>query len=179
MVVGRVADVRDSVAWIVHVPHASVVGPRVVVANNLAGRGGTPAHDELGAVRHRRERHPDEGRSIRMPFVDFEREASPVHIDEAQVIARGRRQVAVGEPDRRVRGYAHEDRKVSERGLAGGIALDSELRAFGEGCGGWRRQSRQCLRSEHECECRQHGECVFVFHHGVTPDHHGVTPDSR
>ena len=137
--------IGDRSARLGHVPNANVAGKRTLVADDLAARRAAPAHDELGAVGHRREPHPDERRAVRVPGVDLERQAGPVHADESDVRAGGLRvKVVVGEPGRRVLGDADEHREAGKRRRAR-VAGDGKQRALVE-CS--RCRPRQCLCRE-------------------------------
>ena len=137
-----VHDVR-----LVHVPDALVAREGIVGADGLAARRGTPAHHELRPLPHRRERHPDERRAVRVPRVDLERKAVPGHVDEAQVGAALQLHLRIGEPVRRILGDPHEDREGRERGLGRVVAGDGQLRAPGVGRGG-RARKRHCGKGE-------------------------------
>ena len=131
MIRRRIGDRDRSVACVIHVPDAGVVRPGVVVADKRTGARRVVPHDEFGAVRHARERHPDERFAGILPCVNLARKAVRLHVDEADVLVVGPGEVRVVETRRRVVREPHEDGEVRED-FRSRVARDGELHAARE-----------------------------------------------
>ncbi len=154
------------------------VGDRVAAVDHdgvalpdVARRGGTGIaravdHRELGAVRHARERDPDERLAVLVPLVDLAGEEISGGVEEADVGAVPEQAVRVVEPGDRGRGDAHQHGEVRERGAVLGlrVAVDREDDAAGEarGCDGRKvdlgpRERRGESEEEEEAQEFLHG----------------------